>query len=117
MKRLCIKNVGPISEAEVEMNRFNFFIGPQSSGKSTIAKIFSTCSWIEKEVATTFNEKAVASPEEFISLMVDFHKMDTYFEADPEIHFQTDTIKIDLEKGTFNVQLLDKDNYRRKKIL
>jgi hypothetical protein len=67
-------------------------------------------------VATTFNEKAVASPEEFISLMVDFHKMDTYFEADPEIHFQTDTIKIDLEKGTFNVQLLDKDNYRRKKI-
>ena len=116
MKRLCIKNVGPISEAEVEMNRFNFFIGPQSSGKSTIAKIFSTCSWIEKEVATTFNEKAVSSPEEFISLMVDFHKMDTYFESDPEIHFQTDNIKIDLEKGTFNFQLLDKYKYRRKKI-
>ena len=116
MKRLFVRNVGPISEAEVEMNRFNFFIGPQSSGKSTIAKIFSTCSWIEKEVATTFNEKAVSSPDDFISLMVGFHKMDTYFEVHPEIHFQTDIIKIDLEKGTFNVQLLDKSIYRRKKI-
>ena len=116
MKRLFIRNVGPISEAELEMNRYNFFIGPQSSGKSTIAKIFSTCSWIEKEVVTTFNEKAVASLDEFVSLMEDFHKMNTYFEASPEIHFQTDVIKIDLEKDTFNIQLLDKASFHRKKI-
>ena len=98
------------------MNRYNFFIGPQSSGKSTIAKIFSTCSWIEKETVTTFNEKAVASHDEFVSLLEDFHKMNTYFEANPEIHFQTDVIKIDLEKDTFSVQLLDKDSFHRKKI-
>lgn len=116
MKRLFIRNVGPISEAELEMNRYNFFIGPQSSGKSTIAKIFSTCSWIEKETVTTFNEKAVASHDEFVSLLEDFHKMNTYFEANPEIHFQTDVIKIDLEKDTFSVQLLDKDSFHRKKI-
>lgn len=116
MKRLFIRNVGPISEAELEMNRYNFFIGPQSSGKSTIAKIFSTCSWIEKETVTTFNEKAVASHDEFVSLLEDFHKMNTYFEANPEIHFQTDVIKIDLEKDTFSVQLLDKDCFHRKKI-
>lgn len=116
MKRLFIKNIGPIYEAEVEMNRFNFFIGPQSSGKSTIAKIFSTCCWIEKEVATTFNENAVATMDEFISMMVDFHKMDTYFEGQPEIHFQTDIIKIDLENGNFSIRLLDKSNYHRNKI-
>lgn len=116
MKRLFIRNVGPISEAELEMNRYNFFIGPQSSGKSTIAKIFSTCSWIEKETVTTFNEKAVASHDEFVSLLEDFHKMNTYFEANSEIHFQTDVIKIDLEKDTFSVQLLDKDSFHRKKI-
>lgn len=116
MKRLFIRNVGPISEAELEMNRYNFFIGPQSSGKSTIAKIFSTCSWIEKETVTTFNEKAVASHDEFVSLLEDFHKMNTYFEANSEIHFQTDVIKIDLEKDTFSVQLLDKDSFHGKKI-
>ena len=42
--------------------------------------------------------------------------MNTYFEANPEIHFQTDVIKIDLEKDTFSVQLLDKDSFHRKKI-
>ena len=116
MKRLSIRNVGPIGEIDAVMNRFNFFIGPQSSGKSTIAKIFSTCSWIEKEVATTFNEKVIVKAEDFISKVVDFHKMDTYFNEQSEIHFQTDIIRIDLAEGKFSVQLLDKDNYYRKKI-
>ena len=116
MKRLSIRNVGPISEVDAVMNRFNFFIGPQSSGKSTIAKIFSTCSWIEKEVATTFNEKVIDKAGDFIAKIVDFHKMDTYFSDDSEIHFQTDIVKIDLEKGKFGISLLDKESYRRQKI-
>lgn len=116
MKRLSIRNVGPITDVDVVMNRFNFFIGPQSSGKSTIAKIFSTCSWIEKEVATTFNERLIEEAEDFVSKMVDFHKMDTYFNEYSEIHFLTDIIRIDLEKGRFGIQLLDKSGYSRKKI-
>lgn len=116
MKTLCVKNVGPIIEINATINRFNFFIGPQSSGKSTIAKIFSTCSWIEKEVATTFNEKAIDKAEDFIAKVVDFHKMDTYFSDDSEIHFQTDIVRIDLEKGRFGIKLLDKSLYQRQKI-
>ena len=116
MKRLCVKNVGPISDIDAVMNRFNFFIGPQSSGKSTIAKVFSTCSWIEKEVATTFNEKAIDNAKDFVDKVVDFHKMDTYFSDDSEIHFETDIVKIDLEKGRFGIKLLDKSLYQRRKI-
>ena len=116
MKRLCVKNVGPISDIDAVMNRFNFFIGPQSSGKSTIAKVFSTCSWIEKEVATTFNEKVIDKAEDFIAKIVDFHKMDTYFSDDSEIHYETDIVKIDLEKGRFGIKLLDKSLYQRRKI-
>ena len=55
MKNLIIQNVGPIKVAELELKRYNFLIGPQSSGKSTVAKILSTCEWIEKEVETTRN--------------------------------------------------------------
>lgn len=116
MKRLSVKNVGPISEIDAVMNRFNFFIGPQSSGKSTIAKIFSTCSWIEKEVATTFNENAIGTASDFVAKIVDFHKMDTYFSEQSEIHFLTNIISIDLAEGKFSIRLLDKDIYRRKKI-
>jgi len=54
MSKIRIKNVGPIKNGLTTNNGFiNFkgatvFIGNQGSGKSTVAKIFSTLSWIEK---------------------------------------------------------------------
>ena len=43
MAHLIIKNIGPINEVEFDLNKINIFMGPQSSGKSTIAKIVSYC--------------------------------------------------------------------------
>lgn len=48
MARLIIRNIGPIKNVDIELNKVNVFIGEQSSGKSTIAKIISFCSWLEK---------------------------------------------------------------------
>ena len=48
MRRLIIRNVGPIKSLDIRLNKINVFIGPQGSGKSTIAKIISFCSWLEK---------------------------------------------------------------------
>ena len=48
MATITIKNVGPVKEAHFELNKINVFMGPQSSGKSTIAKIISYCQWVEK---------------------------------------------------------------------
>jgi ABC-type lipoprotein export system ATPase subunit len=39
MHKLTIHNFGPIRDATIDINRFLLFIGPQSSGKSTIAKL------------------------------------------------------------------------------
>ena len=53
MTTIKIRNIGPIKEVEeITLNRVNVFMGPQSSGKSTIAKIISYCTWVEKDVAT-----------------------------------------------------------------
>lgn len=38
MQRICIKNNGPIKSFEMEIKKFNFLIGEQATGKSTIAK-------------------------------------------------------------------------------
>ena len=48
MTHIIIKNIGPIKEVELDLNKINVFMGPQCSGKSTIAKIISYCSWYEK---------------------------------------------------------------------
>ncbi len=116
MRHLIIRNIGPVKLAEIELKRFNFIIGPQSSGKSTIAKILSTCSWVEKEMATTIDEHAVADAAAFRALMDDFHKMTDYFVEDSEIQFETDVVKISLKGESFNVQLKNQELYRREKI-
>lgn len=41
MKKLYIRNFGPVKDAEIEVRRFNVFIGEQSVGKSTIAKLIT----------------------------------------------------------------------------
>jgi len=40
MHKLIIKNFGPIESCEVKLNKITILIGPQSSGKSTISKLF-----------------------------------------------------------------------------
>lgn len=116
MKHLIIKNVGPIKSVELEFKRFNFFIGPQSSGKSTIAKVYSTCSWVEKEVATSMNDKAVRSGADFKKLVEGFHKMNGYFNEKSYIKFETDSIVISYEPDKFNILLKEGINYGREKI-
>lgn len=54
MVKLKVKHFGPIKEGYTENDGYlaipdvTLFIGDQGSGKSSIAKILSTCSWIEK---------------------------------------------------------------------
>lgn len=116
MRHLIIKNIGPIKLADIELKRFNVFIGHQSSGKSTIAKVISTCNWVEKEVATTLDVNAIADGNAFKNMMESFHKMDEYFSDSSEIHFESDYIKIDYASEQLNVELKKDENYYRQKI-
>ena len=56
MSRIRIKNFGPIKEGFQENNgwvdikKVTLFIGNQGSGKSTIAKLISTFTWLEKSL-------------------------------------------------------------------
>ena len=56
MSRIKIKNFGPIREGFVDndgwmdIEKVTVFIGDQGSGKSTVAKLISTLSGIEKDL-------------------------------------------------------------------
>ena len=39
--RLIVKNFGPIKEVNLDLRNVNVFIGPQSTGKSALAKIYT----------------------------------------------------------------------------
>ena len=49
MDRIEIRNIGPIKDVNFGLNKINVLMGPQSSGKSTIAKIIGFCQWVEND--------------------------------------------------------------------
>ena len=116
MIHLVIKNVGPIKNIELDLKKYNFFIGPQSSGKSTIVKVLSTCSWVEKEVATSLDEKIIGTGTDFRRLIEDFHNMRDYFSASSIVRYETESVIISYEKEDFAIKLKPGVNYHRKKI-
>lgn len=106
MKRLVIKNIGPIKDVDIELKRFNVFIGPQSSGKSTIAKLISTFSWLEKEACTTLSEDILPDKKDFISFIEDYHRIHGYFDKDKSVvKYESDFVTIIYDKGDFSVAL------------
>lgn len=90
MQRLIIHNVGPVKDVDIRLKKVNVFIGPQSSGKSTLAKIISFCAWLEK------NKHEMVSPSFFaepvIDRLISYHRLEGYFSEDSRIFYQGDNI-------------------------
>ena len=118
MRKLTIKDVGPITQtATIEFKRYCILIGPQSNGKSTIAKILSTCMWIEKEACTNLSEHVIADGIAFKSLVEDFHRMHNYIHPDRSvIEYRSPYISIKYNKGEFSMSFNDNLAYNRIKI-
>lgn len=50
MRHLVIRNLGPLREADVFLNKINIIVGPQSAGKSCLLKTACFCNWVEKRI-------------------------------------------------------------------
>ncbi|ETK03390.1 hypothetical protein T229_14925 [Tannerella sp. oral taxon BU063 isolate Cell 5] len=117
MTTIEIRNVGPIKEVpEITLNSVNVFMGPQSSGKSTIAKIISYCTWLEKEMATSHLAKEYALTTRFKDELESFHKIKGYFRADSYIRYQSDVVEIIWSGDRCYPELINRLAYQRSKI-
>ena len=117
MKHLHFENIGPITIVDIDLKRYNIFIGPQSSGKSTIAKMISFCTWIEKRALTTLSENVFLNKQEFIENVEEYHKMHDYFNEKSVLEYNSQNIHILYKDSKLSIKLLDKTSYKRKKIL
>lgn len=118
MRRIMIRKVGPIEYADITLNRYNVFIGKQSSGKSTIAKIVSNCTWMEKEVATHPYNPVSVYENTYRDELVVFHNMDGYVKDDAYILYDSDYVTIELKGVKCSITRKPAiDSYLRKKTL
>ena len=121
MAHIIIKNIGPIEEVELDLNKINVFMGPQSSGKSTIAKIISFCLWVEKNVCLFRDTLDIEL--NFQKTLEDYHQLHGYFNEESYIQYQSEYVIIQYayqQKMTkvhpLDLKLLTLD-YKRSKII
>lgn len=108
MIKLHIYQVGALDEVDIELNRINVITGPQSSGKSTVAKIISYCQWVEKRYL--LDGKYEFDIEE---QLLDFHRIsNSYFNSNSKINYTSDfvDIKITFINNKIKEEIVSKKN-------
>ena len=117
--RLSIKNIGAIKAVEFDVNRINVFMGPQSSGKSTISKILCHCQWVEKSCFLNRQElEYYRKPGVFFSSLVEYHKLEGYFNRNASIKYVGDYLTLTYTHSSkrITIKLQNKAAYAYPKI-
>ena len=89
VKRLKIKHFGALDDVDISLSRVNVIIGPQSLGKSTILKVASFCTWVEKRIELTQDYTQFGKDEKFVKELMEFHKLDGYLKDDTYFEYET----------------------------
>ena len=120
MKRLLIINIGPLKKADIQLNRINLIIGPQSTGKSCILKIASFCAWLEKTISLNQDKKNFLTREFVDTHLLAFHNLHGYINDDSFFEYETDVMKFSFafkeNKAHFDWKDDGRWNYKRSKI-
>lgn len=108
---LIIRNVGPIKEVDIELNKINVFIGPQSCGKSTINKIACYLSWVEKKVSLDQSFDFFYEETAFRKHLEIFHNMGGYLRDDSCIIYESNVLSIVYEEQVSIPRFAWKDRF------
>ncbi len=89
MAKLRVQNLGPIVDSGwFTIKKVTVFTGDQGSGKSTIAKVYSTFSWIEKALfSDLLSKKFVERKSRLKNTFINYHRLENYFQSDTKIEY------------------------------
>ena len=85
MSKIRVKHFGPIREGRldndgwIDIRKVTLFLGDQGTGKSTIAKVLATMTWMEKVLV-----RGDETPESFVQVekfkeLLKYHRLHNYF--------------------------------------
>ncbi len=123
MSKIRIKNFGPIKEGYQEndgwldVKKVTVFIGNQGSGKSTVAKLISTLSWIEKAmVMGTIRQDELNTHNRFLKQLA-YQRIEKYAKPDTSIEYIGRAFTLSYIDGKFEAQKSKENGYLLSKIM
>jgi len=122
MSRIRIKNFGPIKEGFssndgwIEIKKVTVFIGNQGAGKSTVAKLIFTFTWIEKAlVRGDYNKKWFERKNKLKNQYLNYHRIENYFKINgvdkTVLEYEGDAFSIVYENGSLIISEVHKKEY------
>ncbi len=122
MSRIRIKNFGPIKEGFssndgwIEIKKVTVFIGNQGAGKSTVAKLISTFTWIEKAlVRGDYNKKWFERKNKLKNQYLNYHRIENYFKINgvdkTVLEYEGDAFSIVYENGSLIISEVQNKEY------
>lgn len=126
MSRIRIRNFGPIKDGcrsnngWIDIKKVTVFIGNQGSGKSTVAKLISTFSWIEKALVRGDYDKmhfikAFSKKDQTKNQYLNYHRLENYFQVVGDdktvIEFEGDAFYIGYKYGSLEISEVQHKEY------
>jgi predicted ATPase len=128
MSRIKIKNFGPIkdgyhnmeSDDFMEINKVTVFIGNQGSGKSTVAKLISTFTWMEKALTRgdydkDFFIKQFAHKDQSKNSRLTYFRLENYLQKEKSktslIDYVGDSFHFRLMNGALTIEKESNEKY------
>ena len=120
MSSIIIENFGAIKmhNAPIEIKKVTFFIGNQGSGKSTVAKLISIFSWIEKAlVRGDYDRKWFERKNRFKNTFLPYHRIENYLKKDTFIQYEGEAYIITYENEFLKLEEKKNNNYSLPQIM
>ncbi|RZK17034.1 MAG: ATP-binding protein, partial [Flavobacterium sp.] len=107
MSRIRIKNFGPIKDGFrdengnewMDIKKVTTFIGNQGSGKSTVAKLISIFTWLEK-ARNRGDEIKTLTRDKFLEYF-QYQGLQNYFSKESILEYSGDAFDIEVERDGF----------------
>lgn len=129
MSRIKIKYFGPIKEGVldkgwIDISKTTIFIGNQGSGKSTVAKLISTFTWIEKAlVRGDYDKKWFERKNRLKNQFLNYHRLENYptknngLWGDTVIKYEGEAYHIKYENETLFIDEVSNNKYSLPQIM
>ena len=104
-ERLIVKSFGPVKDLDIIFRKVTLFIGDQGTGKSCVAKLFSTFKWLEKVLSQKkYKLSYFEQYNRFKTMLCAYHRIDSFIDnGNPYIKFEGELYDFLYENGYFSV--------------